>query len=392
MSVSDRKITVVHIITKLELGGAQQNTLYTVEHLDRGKFNVVLITASEGYLLNRALKIKNLDLYLIDELQREINPIKDYGAFKKIQKILKFKSESIGKQNMIIHTHSSKAGILGRWAAYLSGIAHIIHTFHGFGFNDYQPFITKKFYIFLERITAKITSKFIVVSNSNREKAIRLGIGDNDKFHLIRSGIRIEDYSRNVLSREEARNFFSLEKNAPIIGAISCFKPQKDLITFVRAAKKISDEIPEARFIVAGDGDMRNAIEEEIKKLSLEKKFTLLGWTENTSALLCAIDVLLHTALWEGLPRVLVEAAASGVPIVATNIDGNCEIVKDGTNGFLVSPRDYEDMAKKVCRILKDKELHKRLSQNQNSIDKTFHIDEMVKMQEELYLSIMNHY
>lgn len=387
MSDSKRKITVVHIITKLEMGGAQQNTLYTVEHLDRGKFDAVLITGTDGHLVQQALDLKNVDLYLIDDLVREINPFKDYRALKKIRKILADKSEAVGKEKIIVHTHSSKAGILGRWAARNCKIPVIIHTFHGFGFNDYQNFFKKNSYVFIERETAKISTALVAVSEANLKKALNLGIGKEEQFHLIRSGIKLEDYFENPLSAEEARESLSLPLDIPLIGSVACFKPQKDLLTFVRAAREICNVIPEAGFVLAGDGEMRAEIEDEIKKHSLKDNFILLGWTENTSVFLRAIDLLLHTALWEGLPRVLAEAVATGIPVVAADVDGNSEVVTDGGNGFLAAPGDYIDMAKKVCRILNDLNLAENLSKNQSLIDDSFHIDTMVKMQEYLYLS-----
>ncbi len=387
MSDSNKKITVVHIITKLELGGAQQNTLYTAEHLDREKFNVALITGNEGYLINRAMNLKDIDLYFVDELVREINPFRDYVALKKIRKILKDKAQICGTERIIVHTHSSKAGILGRWAARQNGIPFIIHTFHGFGFNDFQNALKRSFYIFLERMTANISTALIAVSEANIKKALKLGIGKQNQFHLIRSGIKVEDYSGNPAGKEEARRALSLPADIPLVGAVACFKPQKDLLTFVRAAREVSDEIPNAKFVLAGDGIMRRKIEDEIKKLSLVDKFILLGWTEKTSLFLRAIDVLLHTALWEGLPRVLPESVATGVPVVATDVDGNKEAVAEGINGFLTAPGDYADMAKKVCGILKDEALYEKLSNNQGLIDDTFHIDTMVRLQEKLYLS-----
>ncbi len=159
------KTTVVHIITKLELGGAQQNTLFTVANLERSKYEPVLISGTEGILVEDAKKLKDVKVYLITELVREIRPFKDVISFLKIRRILKELKKP--RSNIIVHTHSSKAGILGRWAARVAGINLIIHSVHGFSFNDYQPSFLRAFYIFIERVTSLVTTKFIAVSKAN---------------------------------------------------------------------------------------------------------------------------------------------------------------------------------------------------------------------------------
>src|SRR4030042_1947554 len=157
-----KPVSVVHIITKLELGGAQQNTLFTVAHLDRDLFRPYLITNPEGILVPEALALKGVKTFFIPELIREINPLMDVRALFKIKGILQ---EIKGSNSLLIcHTHSSKAGILGRWAARLAGANAVIHTIHGFGFHDYQPFPFRNSFALLERVTARITDMFIAVS------------------------------------------------------------------------------------------------------------------------------------------------------------------------------------------------------------------------------------
>ncbi|MCJ7663481.1 MAG: glycosyltransferase, partial [Desulfobacterales bacterium] len=160
-----RPVHVIHIITKLELGGAQQNTLFTIAHLDRDRFRPYLITNPEGILVPEARALKGVTTLFIPELVREINPLMDVRTLFKIKGILQEIKE--GDSTMIVHTHSSKAGILGRWGAKLARADAIIHTIHGFGFHDYQPFPVRQFFVVLEKVTARITDMFIAVSKAN---------------------------------------------------------------------------------------------------------------------------------------------------------------------------------------------------------------------------------
>jgi len=191
------KIKVVHIITKLELGGAQENTIFTVKHLDRGSYEPVLISGTEGILVEEARTLEGVSIHLIPELVREIRPLKDVRALLKMRSILRKLQQEVTRESagmpphIIVHTHSSKAGILGRWAARLAGIKLTVHSVHGFSFNDFQPSLVRAFYICLERITARITTCFIAVSDANREEGIQSGIFTDNNVSLIRSGIDI---------------------------------------------------------------------------------------------------------------------------------------------------------------------------------------------------------
>ena len=166
------KTTVVHIITKLELGGAQQNTLFTVAHLDRDAYKPVLISGTEGILVEEAKQLTDVNVHFLSDLVREIKPLKDFRALVKIRRILKQIRSDVKSPKVIVHTHSSKAGILGRWAARLAGIRLIVHSVHGFSFNDYQPSLVRAFYVLLERITARMTTAFVTVSGSDREEGL----------------------------------------------------------------------------------------------------------------------------------------------------------------------------------------------------------------------------
>lgn len=386
---------VVHIITKLELGGAQQNTLFTVSHLRRSKFEPVLISGIEGMLVEDAMKINNLKIHFVPELVREVRLLKDVIAFFKIRKILRqLKRDTARKgigtySEIIVHTHSSKAGILGRWAARLAGIKLIIHSIHGFSFNDCQPSVMRAFYIFLERLTSAITTRFIAVSNANIEKGINKGIFTRDKVVLIRSGIDIKEFRSEKHDRVKKRKELGVDAEITLVAMIACFKPQKSPLDFVRVAKIVSDETSEARFFLVGDGVLRSDIEALIGKLKIEDKVFLLGWRRDIPEIMSCIDILVLTSLWEGLPRVFLQAMASGVPVVATKVDGTPEAIQDGVNGFLMSPKDIGGIAEKIIYLIRHPEKASEMGMKGRRLVGEFDIWRMLEQQEELYASLL---
>ncbi len=378
------KIKVCHIITMLELGGAQQNTLYTVSQLNRGKFLPILICGEGGILDEEARDLKGVPVHFISSLQRSIHPLKDLAAFIKIYLILRKQKPDI------VHTHSSKAGILGRWAAFLSGVPIIIHTIHGFGFHSEQAFLKQRLFVFLERITSAITSKFIAVSKENINNGRNWGILKSEQASLIRSGINLEDFmSKNSEEGLKFRQSMGIPTEAPLVGMVACFKPQKSPIDFVKIASEVLKSIKQTYFLMVGDGELRQKIEVEKQKRSLNRRLILSGWRRDIPSIMKAIDVLVLPSLWEGLPRVIPEAMASGKPVVASSIDGAKDIIKDGENGFLVRPHDIDRFASRVCLLLRDRKLSQKISNEALKGLDEFDINMMVRKQEDLYCSLM---
>jgi len=380
-------IKVVHIITKLELGGAQQNTLYTVSHLDKGKFIPILITGSEGLLVDDAKRL-GIEAYFLPSLVREINPFKDITALFDIRRLLR-SIKRPSQSPIIVHTHSSKAGIIGRWAAYLAGIPVIIHTYHGYGFNDYQSFLKRRLFVLLERLTARITTRFIAVSKNNIEKGINAGIFRSDDVELIRSGIDISEFSDVKVDKAKKKMELGIELDKPVSMIGACFKPQKAPLDFVKAAHLVCQKMSDVRFVVAGDGELRPPMEELINNLGLKDKIKLLGFRMDIPEIMKCLDVFVLTSLWEGLPKVIVQAIAAGIPIVATEVDGSSEVIKNGVNSFLVKPGDVEGIAEKVMNILqKPKDFKFEISDLKSILDE-FDINLMVKKQEKLYEALV---
>ncbi len=371
------KINILYLITKLELGGAQKQLLSLISGLDKERYRVFLFTAKKGPLLSDAYSIDGLTLKRSNWLERPINPFKDILAFCEIYAFIK-------KNNIqIVHTHSSKAGILGRLSARLVKVKFVCHTVHGWSFNDFQPFFRRKLFIFLERLSARFTDKIIVVSHCDRQKGLDNRIGEPDKFQLIRYGI---DYLEFTSSGLDIRKELGIGAQDLTVGMVSCFKPQKAPQDFIRLAFLVNQSMPSVKFILVGDGILRAKIQASINKFNLQKNVILTGWRRDIQRILSAIDVFALTSLWEGMPVTVLEAIASSIPVIATNTGGIEELIIDGKTGFLVSPQDTRGMAEKLTLLLKDAGLRGQIARNaRKNLNGDFAVTDMVKNYQDLY-------
>ena len=381
-----RRLKIAHVITRLDLGGAQQNTLYCCAHHDRKKYDVLLLTGLGGFLDKEARKLTGLNgvkTYFLTELKHPVSPAWDWKAYGALKRILR--EEKVN----LVHTHSSKAGILGRFAARAAGVPNIIHTVHGWGFYPGQLPPVRGAYQFLERSAAAHTDRIITVSDENRRVGLEAGIGKEEQYRVIHSGIEPRLYHLASTDVLRARKEFG-DPARPRVLVLSNFKNQKSPFDVVRVGEALKPLCPNFLLLWAGDGPLRKKIEMEIKKKGLGENFRLLGWREDVARLLVACDVLLLTSLYEGLPRVVLQAMAGGKPVVATAVSGTPEAVKDGVTGFLQQPHDALGMAQCLERILKDRALAKKMgAAGRKGLKGSFVIIEMLRQIEALYEEVL---
>lgn len=377
------RIKVVHAITRLDFGGAQQNTLWTVGHLDSEKYETILVCGKGGVLDQEALQESQLGsfrLVFFKSLRREINPLMDALAFVSLFAFF------LREKPDIVHTHSSKAGILARLAAWAAGVKTRVHTYHGFGFNDRQNFRVKNFYLLLERLCAPLSSALIFVSRANWEEALKKGLGPSSRFHLIRSGIDLSRFPALVEDRALKKEELGFAKDSPLIVSIGNLKPQKNPVDFVNLAAQVVSSVPPAEFLFIGEGPLRAEAEGRAAALGLSRKIRFCGWRKDAGEWLAVSDVFVLTSLWEGLPRSLIEAMKSGLSCAAYAVDGIKDVIKDGENGFLVSAKDVQALSERVIRLLEDPDLRSRMGlAAARSVTDEFDIHRMVRSQENLY-------
>jgi len=354
------RIPVLQIITRLIVGGAQEHTMLTAALLDPDRYAVDIVsgpqTGSEGSLIEE-VRAHGIPLTIEPALVREVNPLKDLQALFRLTCFIR------RGRYTIVHTNSSKAGILGRWAARLAGTPVIVHTVHGWGHHERQHPLVRRFYILLERATARITDKLIVVSPRNTEKGLADGIGTPEKYITIRSGIELDRFLKPTRPREAVREELGIPPDVPVVGTVTRLSPQKAPLDFVDAAAHVAARRPDVHFVIVGDGPLRAEMEAAIAVRSLTDRVHLTGLRRDVPDLMHSFDVFALTSLWEGLPRVLPQAMTTGLPIVATAVDGNAEAVTDGVNGFLTPPGDPQAMAAALLRLLEDSVLARRMGE-----------------------------
>lgn len=372
------KANLLYVITKLELGGAQKQLLSLIGRLNKDKFRLFLLTAKEGLLLPEALSISGLTVKKSRWLERPINPLKDLLALIETYRFIKHNNIEI------VHTHSSKAGILGRLAAKLAGAKIIAHTVHGWSFNDTQSKFRQWFFIYLERIIAQFSDKLIVVSQHDKLKGLNNRIGREGKYRVIRYGIDYAEF--NNINDSAIREELGIKREDPVVGMISCFKPQKCPQDFIKLAFLIKQSMPNIKFLLVGDGALRPDIEKLINQLNLKQQVILTGWRRDISRILSAADAFVLTSLWEGLPICVLEAMAASRPVIATDTGGIAEVISEGKTGFLVSRSDIKIMSEKLVLLLRDYDLRLQIGRNaKDFLGDNFSLVNMVKNSEDIY-------
>jgi len=339
-------------------------------------------TGSEGSLMESARE-KGISVTIEPALVREINPLKDLLATWRLVRFMR------RGRFTIVHTHSSKAGILGRWAAWTAGTPIIIHTVHGWGHNDRQRPIVKWLFINLERLSLRITDRLTAPSPLNVEKGLKDNIGHESDYVVIREGIELDQFGHPEKTREETRSALGIPLDTPLVGTVTRLSPQKAPADFIKAAGTILEHEPQTRFVVVGDGPMRQEVQTLAENIGLKNAMTFTGLRRDVPDLMAAFDIFVLCSLWEGLPRVLPQAMATGLPIVATDIDGNSEAVKNGLNGILVPTNNSGAIAEAVLSLIQKKEMAKAMGAAGREHVAEFGDRRMVRQIEELYLDLI---
>lgn len=372
-------VTVAHVITKLELGGAQQNTLFTVSHLDPTRYRRILVTGEPGILDVEARGLAGVEFHQIPSLVRPVSPARDLRAMIALVGLF------LRLKPAIVHTHSSKAGILGRCAARLARVPIIIHSIHGFGFHAHQPALRRLAFVAAERVVGPMTTRFFAVSEANRHRGVELGLFPADRCVVIRSGIDVEAARVGAVDRAAKMRALGFDPAQPLVGMVAPLKPQKAPLDFVGLAALVHHARPETGFLLVGDGELRREVEMAIARCGLMGVVRMAGWRRDVADIMACLSVFVLTSRWEGLPRVYLEALAAGVPVVGTRVDGAAEVVHDGRNGFLVEPGDLPAMAERVLALLGAPDLARDMGRHGRALPAEFDIHDMVRRQEREY-------
>lgn len=386
-----KEIRVLHPITRLIIGGAQENTMLTADLMNKdvvgdGRYQVSIVsgpqTGPEGSLIEE-VRARGIPLTIMPELLREVSPANDLKALLKLAQMMR------NGRYHIVHTHSSKAGVLGRVAAKIARVPVIVHTVHGWSFHEQMSPRKLRFYVALEKIGDWCGHETIVVAAKDREKGVAQGIKSAAHYPLIRSGIELDRFGHPQIPPAAMRQQLGIPANAPVVGSVTRLSAQKAPLDMAAAFAHIAQARPDAWFVIVGDGPLRPDVEHALQKAGIAAQTVLTGLRRDVPELMAAFDVFVLSSLWEGLPRVLPQAMASGLPIVCTLADGSAEAIVEGENGFLSPKGQPAHLAAHVIRLLQDGELRRRMGENGRLRAPEFGAEKMVADIDALYRRLL---
>lgn len=378
-----RRLRVAHVITRLCKGGAQENTFHTVRLANRGRFAVDLVcgdTAPGEPCMEGTVHDAGIEIVRVPSLVRNPSLLRDWRAYRELVALFR------DHRYDIVHTHTSKAGYLGRMAAAKARVPIVVHTPHGHIFFGYFNRLLTAFYTLLERQAARKTDRLIELTQRGIEQHLAEGVGTREQWTSIFSGIDPMPFEDAGAQRDQTRAALGVMPREFLVGGVGRLEPVKGFSYFVRAARIIAESLPSARFILVGDGSERAALEHAAKS---GPRIEFLGMRDDVPALMAAMDVCIVPSINEGMGRVILEAGAAGTPVVATNVGGIPEVVREATTGLLVRPCDETGIASAVLSLAADPVLRKRMGEAAREHAKQFTLARMVGMIESLYETLV---
>lgn len=352
---------IAHIITRLDRGGSSDAVILTVLGLDPARYRVDLITGLTTFpssLVRRLMDRPDITVRFLPSLIRAIRPLTDLRALWALYLLCR------RERFDLVHTHTSKAGILGRWAAWLAGCRRLVHTPHGTVFTGYAGPILSRLFVYVERLTAKITDKITTLTPIGIEEHVAWGIAPKEKFVAVPDGVELEGFGSHTADEGLAvRATLGLPQSGPVVGSVGRLDRVKGYDQLVEASAMVLRDRPDAWFVVAGDGQERRALEDQARRLGVAERWLFLGWQEHLEPLYHAFDLSVLPSRNEGMGRAAVEALACGLPVVATAVGGLPSVVEDGVTGLLVPPEDPQALASAILRLLQDETARRRMGE-----------------------------
>ena len=353
---------ICHVITRMIVGGAQENTMLTIRgHLEKGH-EVELATGfspgREGKLLENA-RYGTFPVVEFPDLVREISPWHDLKAYFALKKYFR------NNRFDVVHTHSSKAGIIGRLAARAAGVPVVVHTVHGQAFHPYQSRLKNRLFIFLERFAARFCDKIYAVAQAMIDQCVAAKVAPAEKYMVVYSGMDTAAFDR--AERDEAlREKLGIPPHAQVIVTVARLFAQKGYEYVIPAAEQVLKENPDAHFLFVGDGPLYDTLIAELKSKNIAGNFHFAGLVPpaEVASYIAQADLLWHLSLHEGLPRAVVQALAVGIPAIGFALDGTPEVVINGETGFVTAAEDVDAVAEKSVMLLNDPVLRRNLGKN----------------------------
>jgi glycosyltransferase involved in cell wall biosynthesis len=383
------RIKVARIIARLNIGGPAIHTILLTAGLDPARFESILVTGVEatyeGNMLDLAAK-KGVQPLVIPKLGREISPLRDWVTLIKLYRLFK------DQRPHIVHTHTAKAGTIGRLAARLARVPIIIHTFHGHVFHSYFGSMKTRLFINIERALTRFTDRIITISPSQYYDIVyTYHIAPPERVITVPLGLDLQPFcTAKQTSPGHFRSALGVASDTPLIGFVGRLTNVKNPLLFAEAAQCVVQELPQTRFVFVGDGELRPVLEKQVDTMGLTKQIIFAGWQADMPVVYADLDLVILTSFNEGTPVTIIEALASGTPVIATAVGGVPDVVMDQQTGLLVPSGDVSSLTQAIVRLLGTPEYGQELAlAGQRSVLKRFDIARLVNDVESLYLALL---
>ena len=379
----------------MDMGGSAQNTILTCIGLS-DRYDLMLVyglslesrmTAAESRSVEEKMAMarnKGVKCIPLPPLVRKINPLQDFRAFVSLWILIRQEEPDI------VHTHSSKAGFIGRWAAWLAGVPFIVHTPHGHVFFGHFDPMMSRIFLLVEKITALITDCMVALTEGEKNDYVELSIIKPARIDIIHSGVDIDRYLETQVNIEKKKRSIGLNPKSLVVGTVGWLLPIKGPMHLLNAMIKIWQSISDVQLVYVGKGDMERALKQQAMKMGVSDKVKFLGWRDDVHEIIPVFDLFALPSLNEGMGRVLVEAMAAGKAVVASNVGGIPDLVHHGQNGFLVEPGDVNGLSAAIEKLLADENLRREMGKRGQAMAYNFSEGKMIKKIDALYASLLH--
>lgn len=385
--MAEGRARVAHLIPTLSLGGAARLVIDLADLLRRDGYEVDVVTGGRteaGHTIAHEAEALGVPLRVVPTFTRDPHPINDLRAIGDLTRVLR------DGHYDIVHTHGTKALLLGTWAARRAGVRHTVWHVHGWGFHNYNSFASRQAMVLAHRAMARTASRVAAVSETTKHIGINARIGSPDDYCVIYAAADLDRFRHPPISTDEAKRALGIDPARLVFGSVTRLSDQKAPLDLVDAAAQVLAEVPESHFLLVGDGPLRDQTVARIRRHGIEQRTTLPGVRLDVPEVLCAFDVYALSSLWEGFPISYLEAMAMGKPAVGTDVGGSAEAVIDGETGFIVPPRRPRDLADRIIVLLRDPELRRRMGDAGRRAVTQFGYDRLIRDVSALYAELLN--
>ena len=378
---------IFHIVTRLMVGGPSIQTILLTEGLTKNGFQCTLIYGTEdpheGNMRHLA-QSKGMQPIVLPELGKQINPKADLIALVKLYRLIK------REMPHVVHTHLTKAGVLGRLAAKMAGVPVIVHTYHGYSLA-YYGWVKTRIFLEIDRLMNSLSDKVIAISSSMCEELVEsYGIVKRDQATVIPVGLELDSLSECHTLKGQFRRELGVSPTTALVGIISRLVPVKNHKLFLSAAKEVTKQFSDIMFLIIGDGELRHELEEYTEKLKLGKWARFLGWRRDLTRIYADLDCAVLTSNSEGTPVSLMEALSARCPVVATDVGDVKEVVEDQETGYLVESNNIEALSNAIISVLHNPDKAQRMSeQGRQIVTSKFASSRLVSDVRKLYMELL---